>query len=51
MVNQVIEIKLVDLAGVETDEAGTHVLQQAPQLLLVIGADQLSRCLTLSLIR
>jgi hypothetical protein len=30
MVNQVVEIKFVDLAGVETDEAGTHVLQQSP---------------------
>jgi hypothetical protein len=41
-VDQVVELERVDLAAVESREAVPHVLKQAPQLLVVVGADQLT---------
>jgi hypothetical protein len=39
-VDQVVELERVDLAAVKPGEAVAHVLEQVPQLLLVVGADQ-----------
>jgi hypothetical protein len=41
--NQVVEVKLVDLTGIQLGEAVADVLQQRPQLLLVVGADEFTR--------
>lgn len=35
--DQIVELELIDLAGVELTEPVPHVLQQTPKLLLVIG--------------
>ena len=51
MVNQVIEVELIDLASIELDEAGAHVLEKRSQLALVIRGDQLPRRTTLGLLR
>ena len=42
MVDQIVQLEGVDLAGVEASEAFAHVLQQATQLLLVVRADPLA---------
>jgi hypothetical protein len=38
-VDEIVELELVELAGIEPVEALPHVLEQHPQLILVIGAD------------
>jgi hypothetical protein len=38
--NQLVEVELVDLGGVELSEASPHVLEQRSQLRLVIGRHQ-----------
>jgi hypothetical protein len=38
--DQIIELELVDLTGVELTEADPDVLEQDPQLLLVVGANR-----------
>ena len=40
--DQDVELERVDLAAVKPDEAVAHVLEQTPQLLLVVGVDQLT---------
>ena len=47
--NQVIQVELVDLAGVELGEAGAYVLEQCSQLRLLIGGDELPRGTTIGL--
>ena len=44
--DEVVELELVDRAGVEVGEAIANVLKQRPQLGLVVGGDQLSNGLT-----
>jgi hypothetical protein len=41
-VDQLIEVERIDLAAVKPSKALAHVLKQPPQLLLVVGADQLT---------
>jgi hypothetical protein len=41
-VDQLVELERVDLAAVKPGEALAHMLEQAPQLLVVVGADQLT---------
>jgi hypothetical protein len=42
VVDEIIELEGIDLAGVETSKAVPHELEQQPQLLLVVGADGLA---------
>lgn len=42
MVDEIVELEGTDLASVQTSKAGPHVLKQQPQLLLVVGADDLA---------
>ena len=42
MMNHVVQFELIDLAGLELGEAGTHTLKQHSQLILVVRGDQLS---------
>jgi hypothetical protein len=41
-VDQVVEFKRIDLAAVKPTEALAHALQQPTQLLVVVGADQIT---------
>jgi hypothetical protein len=43
VVDEVIQVGGVNLAGVEPDESVAHALQQSSQLLVVVGSDDLSR--------
>jgi hypothetical protein len=40
MMDHIVELELIDLPGVELGEARPHVLEQCPQLRLVIGSDK-----------
>ena len=40
--DRVVQVELVDVAGVKLGEADTYVLEQCPQMLLVIVGDQLA---------
>jgi hypothetical protein len=51
MVNHVIQVELIDVAGIELVEAGADVLEQRSQLALVIGGDPLRCCTTLGVLR
>ena len=42
MLNHLVQVELIDLAGLELGEAGTHTLKQYSQLILVVRGDQLS---------
>ena len=42
MLNHLVQVELIDLAGLELGEAGTHALKQYSQLILVVRGDQLS---------
>jgi hypothetical protein len=44
--NEVIKVKLVDLAAVELREALTYTVEQRAKLFLMIGRHQLPRCTT-----
>jgi hypothetical protein len=50
VVNQVVHVELIDLAGVELGEPGAHVFEKGSQLALVIGGDQLPRGTTIGLV-
>jgi hypothetical protein len=39
-VNEVVELELIDLAGVELGKARANVLEEDPELFLVIGRDR-----------
>jgi len=41
-VNQLIELERIDLTAIKPRKALAHVLEQTPQLLLVVGPDQLT---------
>ena len=41
--NHVVQVELIDLAGIELGEGGTHALKQYSQLIFVVRADQLTR--------
>ena len=49
--NHVVQVELIDLAGLEFGEAGTHALKQYSQLILVVRGDQLSRGAAIGLLR
>ena len=40
--DEVIQLGRIDLAAVKSSKALAHVLKQHPQLLVVVGADQLT---------
>ena len=42
MVDQIVQLEGIDLAGVEANESFAHVFEQHSQLLLVVGADRLA---------
>jgi hypothetical protein len=48
--NQVVEVELVDLTGIQLREAVAHVLQQRPELFLVVGAYEFPRRSSLRLL-
>jgi hypothetical protein len=48
--NQVVQVELVDLAGVELGEPGSRGFEQASQLALVVGGDQPPRGTTIGLV-
>src|SRR4051812_45905094 len=48
--NEIVELELVDLAGIESAEAGADPLKQRSQLSLMVGGDQLTSSSTLSLV-
>jgi hypothetical protein len=48
--DHVVKVELVDLAGIEANEAVTHMLEQLPQLRPVILGDHLSRRSPLGLV-
>jgi hypothetical protein len=50
VMNQVVQVELVDLAGLELGEPGSHVFEQGSQLALVVCGDQLPRGTTIGLV-
>ena len=40
--DQLIELERIDLTAIKPRKALAHVLKQSPQLLVVVGADQLT---------
>jgi len=42
VMDQVVELELIKLAGVELSKAGAHMLEEFAQLLLVVRSDRLA---------
>jgi hypothetical protein len=43
VVNEVVEVELVDLAGIELAESGADVFEESPELLVVVCGDDLRK--------